>query len=76
MSVQHFHTEASAEQHLAATQCATWRREQAALGAFCDFPGCDLLAELGSWMCEHHVMVRLSSNGSWVDDGHRDGGHG
>jgi hypothetical protein len=76
MSVQHFQTEASAEQSPAAVQRATWRREQAALGASCDFPGCDQHADLGARMCERHVMVRLSSNGSWVDDSHRDGGHG
>lgn len=53
-----------------------WRREQRPLGAACDFPGCDRHAELGLRMCDHHVMVRLSSNGSWVDDSHADGGHG
>ena len=25
-------------------------------------------------MCDYHVMVRLASNGSWVDDSHADGG--
>lgn len=53
-----------------------WRREQKPLGAACDFPGCDRQAELGLRMCDHHMMVRLSSNGSWVDDSHADGGHG
>lgn len=55
---------------------AAWRREQKHLGAVCDFPGCDRHAELGGRMCDYHVMVRLASNGSWVDDSHADGGHG
>ena len=55
---------------------AAWRREQKHLGAVCDFPGCERHAELGGRMCDYHVMVRLASNGSWVDDSHADGGHG
>jgi len=55
---------------------AAFRREQKPLGAGCDFPGCDRHAELGSRMCDYHVLVRLASNGSWVDDSHPDGGHG
>ena len=55
---------------------AAWRREQKHLGAVCDFPGCDRHAELGGRMCDYPVMVRLASNGSWVDDSHADGGHG
>lgn len=55
---------------------ASWKREQGTLGALCDFPGCQCHAALGARMCEHHVMVRLASNGSWVDDTHADGGHG
>ena len=55
---------------------AAWRREQKHLGAVCDFPGCDRHAELGGRMCDYHLMVRLASNGSWVDDSHADGGHG
>lgn len=55
---------------------ATWRREQKHLGAACDFPGCDRHAEHGVRMCEYHAMVRLASNGSWVNDTHADGGHG
>jgi len=55
---------------------AAFRREQKPLGANCDFPGCDRHAELGSRMCDYHELVRLSSNGSWVDDRHPDGGHG
>lgn len=55
---------------------AAFRREQKPLGASCDFPGCDRPAELGPRMCDYHVVVRLSSTGSWVDDSHPDGGHG
>ncbi len=53
-----------------------FRREQQHLGASCDFPGCERHAELGGRMCDYHELVRLSSNGSWVDDNHADGGHG
>lgn len=55
---------------------AAWTREQKPLGATCDFPGCSRHAVLGAQMCDHHEMVRLASNGSWVDDGHPEGGHG
>lgn len=55
---------------------ATWRREQKHLGAVCDFPGCDRHAELGARMCDYHELVRIASNGSWVNDRHPDGGHG
>jgi len=42
---------------------AAFRREQQALGAGCDFPGCDRHAELGSRVCDDHILVRLSSTG-------------
>jgi hypothetical protein len=58
------------------TARAAFRREQAPLGASFDFPGCDRHAEHGSRMCDYHTLVRLSSTGSWVADGHPDGGHG
>ncbi|GAB3868599.1 hypothetical protein GCM10028801_44810 [Nocardioides maradonensis] len=54
----------------------TFRREHAQLGAGCDFPTCKRRALQGSKMCDHHEMVRLAANGSWVDDGHPEGGHG
>lgn len=73
MTVQKLSTTSSCSE---AEARATWRREQEALGADCDFPGCGRHAELGLRMCEDHVMVRLSSTGSWVDDRHADGGHG
>lgn len=53
-----------------------FRREQQHLGATCDFPECERHAQLGGRMCDYHELVRLSSNGSWVDDSHADGGHG
>jgi hypothetical protein len=55
---------------------AVFLAEQRDLGPACDFPGCDRHAEQGMRMCDHHVMVRIASNGSWVDDHHSDGGHG
>jgi hypothetical protein len=76
VSIQRLPTATSPEQCPDAVERTTWRREQAHLGAVCDFPGCDRHAELGVRMCDYHVMVRLSSNGSWVDDGHLEGGHG
>lgn len=59
-----------------ATARAVFLAEQRHLGALCDFPGCERRAELGVRMCEDHVMVRMASNGSWVDDHHTEGGHG
>lgn len=76
MSVQKLSTTPPADRGPEKDARATWRREQKPLGATCDFPGCDRHAELGVRMCDYHVMVRLSSNGSWVDDSHADGGHG
>lgn len=76
MSIQRLPTAGSADQCPDAGERTTWRREQAHLGAVCDFPGCDRHAERGLRMCDYHVMVRLASNGSWVDDSHLEGGHG
>lgn len=76
MSVQKLFTEAPARRDPEADARTMWRREQKPLGATCDFPGCERHAELGARMCDYHVMVRLASNGSWVDDRHPDGGHG
>jgi hypothetical protein len=42
----------------------------------CDFPGCHRQAHAESPMCAHHLLVRISARGSWVDDRHADGGHG
>lgn len=55
---------------------AVFLAEQRHLGPTCEFPGCDRHAALGTRMCDHHVMVHLASNGSWVDDHHSEGGHG
>lgn len=60
----------------AAATSLAFHREQQHVGAPCDFPGCERHAELGARMCDYHELVRLSSNGSWVDDKHADGGHG
>lgn len=76
MTVQKLSTPNPADRAPEADARTTWRREQKPLGAACDFPGCDRHAELGARMCDYHVMVRLASNGSWVDDSHADGGHG
>ena len=76
MAAQNISSTTSTDRTRAAPAQDAWRREQRPLGAGCDFPGCDRHAELGLRMCEHHAMVRLASNGSWVDDSHTDGGHG
>lgn len=55
---------------------AVFAAELRELGAVCNFPGCGHHAVHGSQMCEYHVMVRIASNGSWVDDHHPEGGHG
>ncbi|HEX7740586.1 MAG TPA: hypothetical protein VF426_13160 [Marmoricola sp.] len=78
MSVQHLPVPTNPGTHRQPESCtrAVFLAEQRHLGAVCDFPGCDRHAEQGARMCDHHVMVRLASNGSWVDDNHTDGGHG
>lgn len=76
MTLQRISTTTPAARSPEAAARAGWRREQKPLGVACDFPGCDRHAELGVRMCDYHEMVRLSSNGSWVDDSHADGGHG
>lgn len=40
----------------------------------CDFPDCPEPRRTKTGMCELHRNVRVS--GSWVDDGHTEGGHG
>lgn len=55
---------------------AVFLAEHRNLGAPCDFPNCDRTAALGARMCDRHILVRIASNGSWVDDAHPDGGHG
>jgi hypothetical protein len=72
MSAQHHSTNVQPE----ASARAVFLAEHRHLGAVCDFPGCERRAELGARMCDYHVMVRIASNGSWVDDHHIDGGHG
>lgn len=76
MNVQKLPTTTPADRSPEADARAAWRREQKLLGVACDFPGCDRHAGLGVRMCDHHEAVRLSSNGSWVDNNHADGGHG
>lgn len=72
-SVASLHNRKERAEYVAGT---AFHREQQHLGATCDFPRCERHAELGSRMCDHHELVRLASNGSWVDDNHADGGHG
>lgn len=76
MSIQRVDKTSSTQQRPDVAQRDAWRREQAPLGAVCDFPACDHHAVLGARMCEGHLMVRVASNGSYVDDRHIDGGHG
>lgn len=76
MSVQDLSRGAGRQRQPESAARAAFRREQASLGAKCEFPRCDHPAELGSRMCDYHELVRLSTNGSWVDDRHPDGGHG
>lgn len=44
--------------------------------ADCAFPRCESPAETDRETCTTHHDVHVSSTGSWVDDNHREGGHG
>ena len=70
------HSTYVAVEHSPADTRAVFAAEHSHIGASCDFPGCDNGAARGARMCDYHALVRVASNGSWVDDHHPEGGHG
>lgn len=48
----------------------------APVAAACVFPKCQTAPLADSLRCHDHRNVRVSSSGSWVDDVHKEGGHG